>query len=67
VVTKGRQDVGIAKTYRLPSDSDQIKEITMSGSFTVEFGGAGVAHNNMQPYLALNYIIALDGVFPARS
>jgi microcystin-dependent protein len=28
--------------------------------------GSGFPHNNMQPYLTLNYIIALQGVFPAR-
>lgn len=31
----------------------------------VTAGGAG--HNNLQPYLALNWCIALQGVFPARS
>jgi len=29
--------------------------------------GGGVAHNNMAPYLVLNFCIALQGVFPARS
>jgi microcystin-dependent protein len=29
--------------------------------------GAGSAHNNLQPYLAVNFIIALTGVFPPRS
>ncbi|EAZ82674.1 phage tail protein [Algoriphagus machipongonensis] len=29
--------------------------------------GGNLAHNNMQPYLAVNYIIALVGVFPSRS
>jgi len=29
--------------------------------------GAGQAANNMQPYLSLNFIIALVGVFPSRS
>ena len=28
--------------------------------------GGGQPHNNMQPYLTLIYIIALQGVFPAR-
>ncbi|WGH75409.1 tail fiber protein [Tenacibaculum tangerinum] len=28
--------------------------------------GGNLAHNNMQPYLAVNYIIALFGVFPSR-
>lgn len=30
-------------------------------------GGGGQAHNNMQPYLCIQYIIALQGIFPSRS
>jgi microcystin-dependent protein len=29
--------------------------------------GSGLPHNNMQPYLTLNFCIALQGVFPSRS
>ena len=29
--------------------------------------GGGQAHNNQQPYLRLNFIIALQGLFPSRS
>lgn len=29
------------------------------------FTGGGLPHNNMQPYLTLNFCIALQGVFPA--
>jgi microcystin-dependent protein len=29
--------------------------------------GGGQPHNNMQPYLTLNYIIALQGIYPSRS
>jgi len=28
--------------------------------------GGGLPHNNMQPYLTLNYCIALQGIFPQR-
>lgn len=38
--------------------------VTM-GSNTSSIGGGG-AHNNMQPSLAINYCIALEGVFPPR-
>jgi len=31
------------------------------------FAGSGAAHNNMMPYLTLNYCIALQGVYPPRS
>lgn len=29
--------------------------------------GASAGHENMQPYLALNFCIALNGIFPSRS
>jgi microcystin-dependent protein len=29
--------------------------------------GGSQAHNNMQPYLALNFCIALQGIFPSRN
>ena len=28
--------------------------------------GNGQAHNNMQPYLVINYLIAIQGIFPSR-
>jgi microcystin-dependent protein len=30
-------------------------------------GGGSQPHDNMQPYLGLNYCIALQGIFPSRS
>jgi len=45
-----------------------------SGSGNVQMGpvgtsiaGGNLPHNNMQPFLALTFIIALQGVFPPRS
>lgn len=29
--------------------------------------GGGQAHNNMQPFIAVNFIIALQGLYPSRS
>ena len=29
--------------------------------------GGSQPHENMQPYLTLNYIVALTGIFPSRS
>jgi microcystin-dependent protein len=29
--------------------------------------GGGKPHNNMQPYVAINFIIALEGVFPPKA
>lgn len=42
---------------------------TASGTLhaqAVATSGASLPHNNLQPYLVLNYIIALQGVFPQR-
>lgn len=36
-------------------------------SVTLAPAGGSTAHNNMQPYLALNYLICLLGDFPARN
>lgn len=33
---------------------------------TVAPAGGGLPHNNMQPYLTLNFCIALQGIFPQR-
>jgi microcystin-dependent protein len=33
----------------------------------VDAAGSGQPHNNMAPFLALNFIIAVEGVFPARN
>lgn len=35
------------------------------GTNVVAFGG-GAPHNNMQPFLVLNYVIATSGLFPSR-
>ena len=28
--------------------------------------GGSIAHNNMQPYIGMNYVICLAGIFPPR-
>lgn len=40
--------------------------VTMAG-VTVAPAGSSFPHNNMQPYLTLNFCIAMQGVFPPRS
>jgi len=34
---------------------------------TTDITGSSLPHNNMQPYLAVTFVIALQGVFPPRS
>jgi microcystin-dependent protein len=33
---------------------------------TLAPAGGGLPHNNLQPYLTLNFCIALQGIFPPR-
>ena len=33
----------------------------------VQYAGGSAPHDNMQPYLVLNFIIALDGIYPSRN
>jgi microcystin-dependent protein len=37
------------------------------GAPTVAVAGGSQPHNNLQPYLGINFIIALEGIFPTRS
>jgi microcystin-dependent protein len=39
---------------------------TVTSPLSTSVYGQGLPHNNMMPYLTLTYIIALQGVFPAR-
>ncbi len=39
--------------------------VAMASQSTVNAGGSQ-AHNNLQPYLAMNFIIALQGLYPSR-
>ena len=46
--------------------SSEAATQSMSGGSVANAGG-GSQHNNMQPWLGMNYIICLQGVFPSRS
>jgi microcystin-dependent protein len=60
--------LGVSNIY----DSDDqpsraMNEGSVTGSVTVNHNGGNQAINNMQPYLTINYIIALQGIYPSRS
>ena len=46
--------------------SVQANNVQMN-PFALSIAGGSQPHNNMQPFLGLMFIIALQGVFPARS
>jgi microcystin-dependent protein len=43
------------------------KADTSMNAATISPSGGGRPHNNMQPYLVVNYAIALTGIFPSRN
>jgi microcystin-dependent protein len=45
---------------------DNVAPITQMGFQSIAPAGGSLPHNNMMPSLALNFCIALQGVFPAR-
>ena len=40
---------------------------TAMNAGTIAPAGGGQPHNNMQPYLVMNFVIALVGIFPSRN
>jgi len=59
-----------AGKYFGTSDEDAYRDAGANaamGTNAIGDTGGGQPHNNMQPYLAINYCIALQGVYPSRS
>lgn len=61
-------------TNKLPPDNPKLifttagtNAVPLSLSTNIVDIGGGQPHNNMQPYLVINYLIALNGVFPSRN
>jgi microcystin-dependent protein len=60
-------------TGNLPAGGLGIGQYAAPGTVTnlstkaTTAAGGGLAHNNLMPYLTLNFCIALQGVFPARN
>ena len=54
---------GFGNTY---APSNPPTNVQMN-PFGTSISGGNLPHNNMPPYLCLTFIIALQGVFPARS
>ena len=56
--TPQQPTVGKFYSTNTPNQAMAVNELTFSGSSN--------PHNNMQPYLTLNFCIAMQGVFPPR-
>jgi microcystin-dependent protein len=59
--TLSRFDAGFAYSDYAAADAVPMRAGTIANS------GGSQAHENMQPYLTLNFCIALQGLFPSRN
>jgi len=63
-------DAGVSSgTYHSgPANAAMNSEsVTTVTTTTLEATGNGTPHNNMQPFLTVNFCIALTGIFPSRN
>jgi microcystin-dependent protein len=50
-----------ANVYAAPTNTTPLQGTTIANA------GSSAPHNNMQPYLTINFCIALSGIFPSRN
>jgi microcystin-dependent protein len=53
-------------TTHVETYSSATQNATMNPNMVATAGG-NVPHNNMQPYLVVNFCIAMEGIFPSRN
>lgn len=58
---------GSSADIEMASDAIEIDVSGLSGETTVNQAGGNSAHDNIQPSLAMNYIICVNGVYPPRN
>ncbi len=69
----GTADSPEARVWAGSSEGDQVyaasgnKKMGDAVSVDVQPSGGGQAHTNVQPFICVNYIIALQGIFPSRN
>ncbi len=66
--TNAPAGAALANTRGRDWDYDSSGDVnTTLSDKSIGHTGGGQSHENRQPYLAVNYIIALEGVFPSRN
>jgi microcystin-dependent protein len=58
---------GVTATYSSDAPDSNMRAGSVNVATTSAMAGGGQPHGNMQPYLVLNYCIALQGIFPSRT
>ena len=54
-----------ARSARVDAYAEGPATVNLNSAAVSSFGG-GQGHNNLQPYLCVNFIIALYGIYPSR-
>ena len=57
--------VGPAEIYAIPG-ANPLKPGALNAN-SISTAGGSQPHNNLMPIMAINFIIALEGVFPSRN
>ena len=55
------------KSFGPPTNAVNGQTISGNAGLTISNTGGGKSHENMQPFLVMNYIIALEGTYPPRN
>jgi microcystin-dependent protein len=58
--------LGFVRSNSLPYSPTATSPASM-GATAVQQNGGNLPHNNMMPYLTMNFIIAMQGIYPPRS
>ncbi|MCP4701444.1 MAG: phage tail protein [Gammaproteobacteria bacterium] len=61
---RDRADVNI---YNDTTATNSLKPADVEGKVTIGNTGGGLPHDNMPPFLTVNFVIALQGKFPPRN
>jgi microcystin-dependent protein len=63
------ESAGVTATYSsaAPDASMSSGVVALAGGATAAITGGNMPHDNRQPVLAMNYCIALNGIFPSRN
>jgi microcystin-dependent protein len=66
-VPTGQSFLGTSKPDDLYYKQTPLPATTTFWPSAISFSGGSLPHDNMQPYLVLNFCICLNGYFPTRS
>lgn len=62
----GNKTFGVSSANIYNTGAPDNGETLNTGSIQVGVAGGNLPHNNMQPFLTVNYCIALEGIYPSR-